>query len=386
MEIEKSNKPFVLFYSLFFLFALCAPMSQSRVTDYIPVRSLMEMIRLGLAGITCIIAFKKKFTAKQWFFFAIFLGVALTSAFFSGQYNFLFISLFCFAVSQEDVSKVIKALGFGNLLGIVIVLLLTLIGLLPNEIVYQTGRIRNTLGFNLPVLISGWYLNVGMVYVYLNRYNFDLLGAMKILLPGVIIYYFTGGRASYFALLFVTLSCLAINKLSVKKIEYLAKKMPVMLKIVYLATFAISVFVAENYQNYSFLTDLNEITTGRLRWFWIFWNRYDPTFLGQPLNRVGSFQARNTGLPMSILDNASLSLILENGIILTIALTICIFYLFSLLKKNQDITSMVIWLVIFVTFLTGNTGLFFWRNPLLFQFAYLIDYSSKNKKIRSETL
>jgi hypothetical protein len=133
-----------------------------------------------------------------------------------------------------------------------------------------------------------------------------------------------------------------------------------------------------NFETSILLQSWNRFFTGRLEWFSIYWNLYNPQLFGQYIVRIGQIMSRETGLAPMILDNALLTLLLENGIIVTAVFTWLLFSNLNRLKRKNDFASALIWLAIILTFPIATNGLWIWRNPLLFQFSFVLN---KNEEL-----
>ena len=360
-----------LFNFLFILFAVMAPISQSYFVRMFNVTNIMFILRLILLLLATINIFVEPQKIKNWLIFALIGIAAILSTFFSNEFNLLTIIIFVMSVRSKDVPKLIKFLGIGNLIGLTIIVFCSVLGILPNYIQFQTGRIRHSLGFLLPVHLSGFYMNFGLSYVYIYKDKFTLKRLFIVVMPAFIIYLLSVGRASFYTLLLIAVITFLENHLKNRTKFILTNLTNHFAKLLYLFTFAISIIVGIFYRTSSLLIELNYMFTGRFYWFYLYWQRYSPKLFGQPLLRVSIAQNRQTGARMMILDSANLTLLLENGIIMTVIVSVLIFMLISRLKKENDLTSLIIWVALIATFPLGYTALFFWRNPLLFQFALL---------------
>lgn len=99
---------------------------------------------------------------------------------------------------------------------------------------------------------------------------------------------------------------------------------------------------------------------------------YDLKLFGQPIIIESSEQTLRTGLGGITLDNTYLYLLIHLGIV---ALLIFLFLLSKLLYRLyriNDYVSLILWLSMIITMLSGNNALSLNRNFLLLQFALLI--------------
>lgn len=365
-----------IFLFSFFFYSYFFPLSISEITGYFPVYNVMYLFRnislLITILITILIFLKKWLLSRGWFKYLLISLVFFISGINAGIFQFFTLIIFCFFLNPMNFKRILKALGLGNLLGAMTVILLSLIGFIPNDLIYDTGRYRMTFGFILPVLLPGIILNIGYVFVYLNRESITLKKIMVMLIPGLIIYIFARGRASFFALVVILIGTHFTQKLTSDNRKQIIAFLVPLIKFIYVFSFLFSIYVGLNFEASTLLQSWNRFFTGRLGWISIYWNLYTPQLFGQYIIRVGQVLGRATGQEMMILDNAALTLLLENGIIVTAIFTWLLFSNLNRLKRTSDLASVLIWFAIIMTFPVANNGLWIWRNPLLFQFYFVI--------------
>jgi len=324
---------------------------------------------------------QKKMSAKSWALFSAVSLIILLSSYFSGETSFINIILYCAAVNKEDENKVIKSLLIGTLFAVSLVLLMNFFGLIPNYIqISGEHRIRNSLGFNQPVLLPGFILNIGIAYIFLNRKNITLLKILYLLIPALTINYSADGRGSTFAVVTICIFSYLVTKYRLNENEKIISRIVFFSKSVYLFLFAFSIYSAHNFMNSGWLQILNRILTGRISLFSEYWQMYNITIFGQEMIRVTQFAARGTDLRAIVLDNAYLSMLLGHGLIMTFLITILIFKLLNILKERKDLISIGIWVTLFITFFIATNSLYFWRNALIFQFVYLFEPKANFQK------
>jgi len=317
--------------------------------------------------------------------FLILPALFLISSRHSGTQNFLSILIFVFYVSDEDIKVIITSLGIGTLLGILATIGSVLLGIIPN-IVTEGTRIRQAWGFGVPVLLSGFYLNVGYVYLYLQRKKLTIIKLVVLLLPAVWIYLVTDGRMSFFSLILVSLLCYIFTKINTHR-KKIANILAIFSIFTFITSFFLIIILARNLETNQFVGTLNSFSTGRISWAATYLDIYSPSFWGQSIARVGVADSRIIGQPVMVLDNAFLTMLLEQGVFVLLVTTIALFALINYLRKKEDVVSLVIWSIIILTFSIGNNSLYFWRNPLIFQFVYLIrDWDSRIIKRSDEVL
>lgn len=367
-------KVYELFCVFLFLYSFFYVLESSQLSEELVIFSpLLNLIQGLMICIGLLLIFQKQLSVKKWIFLACISSLLLISTFLSNTQSFLIILFFCIVVKDESVDRAISYLIHGILFGCIFVVLVYLFNLIPESVhaYYRDGELRYSLGFYQPVVLPGYYLGYGLGYLYLNRHKINYVKLIILQIPAVFIGYFTASRASFYSLVITSIIIVFFNlskKSKLKKSTFLYYCS----FLIYFGGLVISVFVANYYGSMSILYTANEIFTGRVFWFSRYWNLYNPTLFGQEITRVGSVTAAEIGESMMILDNAHLSMILENGLIVFVIFTVLLILLLKKLKNNGDYVSLIIWIVAFLNFVVGNNFLTFWRNPLLFQFSYLL--------------
>ena len=398
-DIGKKIKLYDLFCFAFGIFSCLTVLVDSLLVYSLPLVQLTSFVRVSLIGFSlllcilllCIInRLSARLSALKWIVLLILFLVIFINSIVSNVQNYLIIYIFCLVISDNDFEKAIKALGVGTSIGIFIVLVSLFLGIIPNLYEFRTElgvvvQTRVTLGFNMAVFLPGYYLNLGFIYIYLNRRKFSLVRCVIIIIPAIIINHFTGGRASFVTLLVTSLTAFFVTNYfkNIKNLKKIASMLFYLNVGLFTLFFMVSVSIASNYNSSEFIQSLNELSSGRFLFYSLYWERYDATLFGQELLRVGTVRSRITGEPRMILDNAFLTILLEGGILLTAILSLSIFRLLKYLKNQLDIMSLIIWLSIILVFPFANNGMFFWRNPLIFQFSIFFGIMG-SKKIKEK--
>ena len=387
-----SKNVFAGFLVVFFVYTLAATLESSHLWGVVPHQDIINVrnIRQIVWFFSILLIAFNKYSVKNLkigMFLFIFLLQNFSSTGFNNNFttNHFTVIIVCFAMANRKIELPIKTLLFGTIVGFVAVILAYLFGIIEHVYEFRLDsvdeiRVRNPLGFNLAVISQGLYLNIALAFIYLNRYKLTLLKLISILIPGAVIYYLTGSRNS-FALLVMAVICSLIFKS--RKNEKASSLFYYGSLVAFFGLFLFSVITTIMFDyDAEGMQLLDHFTSQRLAFQSSYWDQYSLTLFGQRLHRVGTVRARITGEPRMILDNAFLNLILESGLILTSIITIALTKLLKKLKENQDVISLIIWLIAIVSLLLASATMYFWRNPLLFQFSFLLINNNRLKEGR----
>lgn len=306
----------------------------------------------------------RKIKIIQWISLFVIFSITIINAYDSKNLDILFLFLVIFSVYDKDIEYMAKHMFLGMLLGIICVLFLYKIGILEDVVQIRLGKLRHSFGFSLPIILPSIYFSLCSTYVFIRRSHLKLIEVSIFILFLIPIMYFCDGRAPGLLTILVLSGTFFSERYLINKKYFLE-----LLYIIALSTFIFailfSIFFAVNY-NSSF-GELNELFTGRLEWWNLYWDKYDIKIFGQHLIRVGGAAVlSNSSLEMMILDNSYLSILLERGWILFL---IFIYIIFKVLKffKNRGETTLIILLICWVAYgITSNELYFIDRNIMLF--------------------
>lgn len=327
--------------------------------DMVGTLSKFCLIAFGM----CIIVFSRK-TLNAWVMVSIYLSVSMITFLMSKNMDFFFSIFIVLVMAHLNIDAIYKSFFQGMILGIIFVLLLFMLGVLPDIIQIRLGAVRHSFGFSLPVILPALFFSsiCAFLYLYRNSYTWKLLLAIFVL--QIPIYYYCDGRGSFI------LSCIVLLGAMIIRYLYNDRINDILVAASIISLFVIlffSIYLAKYYDaGNTHLYDLNQQLTGRPQWWNLYWNTYNPKLFGQVVARVGGAAAiENSSLDMMILDNGYLSILLEYGIFaLVIFLSLIVFGLVSLWKKKDTIGLLILMVWIFyglvsnqIYFIDRNVGL-----------------------------
>ena len=270
------------------------------------------------------------------------MGILISQ--FDGVTNYLTMIVLMVSLSNNNITKFVKALYYSVILGIICILLMRFIGFIPDKTsLSPRGITRYAFGFGTTRGLAEMYLTFCQLFVYLK---FDRIKTWWLILLALLIIpinIYTDSRATLllgFLLLFL--------------VYMLKKKNNKLTKILYIGTVlsfivsSVAIFLGSLMYDYSpFWIKIDSFLSGRLQlghWFLV---HYPTKLLGQSLP-IGLDQQTllaqfNTDYLM--LDSGYLTMILEGGVIITVIMVLIILAAFKKMKRKEDNIGLLIWLI-----------------------------------------
>lgn len=330
---------------LFFLYSIFGVLNWSTLTYSISFGVPIILCLVGMVICMLIPFMKKQFRWSVILVVIAFLGIVVSN--FDGMTNYLTIFLVAFCLSDSDVVPFAKAIFWGSIIGVLVVISLRVLGKIPDVIgVSPRGVTRISYGFLSERGLSEHYYNLIQVYIFIHYKKIKKLVLCLLLVPYIPLYFVNDARASAF------LSALMVILVLVDKWSSNKKRMSKFLyfscNVAYILCAFFSIVGSFFYNNSSKLWSFfDNLISGRFRLGHFFITNYPPKMLGQwlPLNLGKNELWTNYGFNYLMLDSGYLTMLLEAGIIIFFVFSILIMLTFKKLKDNDDNVSLILWLV-----------------------------------------
>lgn len=373
---RKINMVYTLMSKItFFMLILCKTLELSSLNEIISFSQINRYLIYSLIVFTALQLTISKFYLTRFLIFSFLVIVFFVGYYSSGNNTLVteLIIVYCLGLSEkiEDYYKIMLNALF---LAFIIVVLSLLLGLIQNQIQYRLEEQRYTLGFRLAIYPPGILYVITSLYVFLHKQEQKKLGTILLLLANFIVMILCSGRTYFFqiiliysVLFFVQVTRKMVSKNVWTKILYI----PSISILVLGAFFSIYSALNFNYMNSNW-QKLNAVLNNRLLFASSYLKSYDLKIFGQPIVIESSEQTIKTGLGGLTLDNAYLYLLIHFGVV---AFIISLFLLMKLLRRlyeRNDYVSLLLWLSMIITMISGNNILFLNRNFLILQFSMLM--------------
>ena len=241
-----------------------------------------------------------------------------------------------------DYLKIIKIAFFSICFNVSLILLFCFAGIIPN-LIYQNGnRVRQSLGFGYPPLLSNYVFYATLCYLYIKKNKITIPIYIVILIINSFIFIKTDTKSAFCLslmtiILFITISNLKINY-NIRNLFY---------KFIFIlpttsAIFAILISYFYTPNNIIF-SKLNSLLTGRLSLANRALNDYGVKWLGQHIVFHGY---DSSGALYNIIDSSFVLYLIILGIIFLVFLVAFLTYFAKLISQKDDIYFAIIFMIV----------------------------------------
>lgn len=333
--------------------------------------SFFHDVLLGCAllfAISCMVL--KKFSLKEKFVFGILMCIGVLcyiSTRFTGLLlTFLVVTL----IPRNSIDKVFRIIFIEELFLTICIILLSLIGVLPNQVVEINKSLYTanayTFGFSHPNILTAQATTIVFLYLCVNRNNIQFKTILISLLSTLVIYYFSRGRTAFLlSLLVIILICIdktgKFNSIKSSIFKYLPY-----LNIGIILTILIVIVLFAFFGGHSRLINLinDVIFNGRIGLAWLNFKAYSMSLFGVNLdpNVWGEWQYH-------ALDNGHMMIFLQYGIVGFISYFCVVQRALNNIAKRKDIVMCIIISVLLIWLIYEGTMSYVGKNfTLLFAF------------------
>ncbi|MGK4179955.1 hypothetical protein [Lapidilactobacillus dextrinicus] len=327
-----------------------------------------------------IVVFSKK-SLRLWTLVIFLIPMLLLTYWYSRNIDYPFSILMLFSIVFLDIDEVCRGFLVGMVSGVIFVLLLFVIGVLPDVVQVRAGVTRHSFGFSLPLILPALYFCICSAFLYSRRRIYTMKSLFFLFLFQLPIYYFCDGRGPLILTTILLMGAAALRHSSSIKLR---KFFMIMGLIMLFLALILSIYIAKKYNvSNKYLNELNQNLTGRPQWWNLYWNMYHPKLFGQQIIRVGGATAiENTSIDLMILDNGYLSILLEYGIVsLIFFLLINVITLIRFYQSN-DVMGLLILILWIIYGIVTNQIYFIDRNIILIIAAFAFKNYSVQQEVR----
>ena len=359
MDLHDLTCIFGFFYSFFQV------IRTSALTSVMNLPQIREFFMLIIIVCTLLLIPKSRFSKKEWFIFLICFLIFLLNSIVSSTIVLLMniLLVYSFGKHPQKINKFVRCVLLGLICGVILIITLAVLGIIPNHFRVQGGRARYSLGFASPVALPDTYVGIIVCHIFLNKNKIKKTSLLLLLIPSIIIMQLTDGRSSFGISLIIIMGIIFLGNLNeerrIRMIKYLSSFSVLLLFFGIL----FSIYAAINFENSSFLLDLDSLFTGRFYWFSQAWTQTSVLPFG---NNVFEADERIT------LDNIYLTLILRGGIFVFLVFVMSIIKLISYLKNRKDYISFIVIIAILVNSIVSASWMPIWKNAFIFCLSDMI--------------
>lgn len=259
------------------------------------------------------------------------------------------------AVTDKNILNIIKINYKIYFWLFFIIILLSLIGIIPDWVYYRGAIERHSLGFYYPTITMGIYLSIIIMFFYLNHDKVKYSELLILELINVFLYNYTDGRMSFYLITLILILLLVYKLKKLKKFLKIIlhwKFTRIICMIVPLLLFSGTMVATFLYKNNTTVgNELNKVLSDRLSLNTKAFENYGVPLFGKKIDWNGWGGYGYTNLPSldeyeyNYVDMSYTRIIFDYGIVITIIILVgyCL-----LLKKYYD--EKKYWLVISIIF------------------------------------
>lgn len=352
-----------IYLFLFSLYAFFEVLNSSLLN----VNFIMKILKIVCPlGLFLVYLCHRKIKLNKLIISMLILLVFSTAAYHTDR-NYIFVRcLFLLCASATEFKKIVKVSLISSLVPLLIVILMSQIGYLPDYVFNHDGAAAHSLGF--PYYSKAPYILLYCIieYMYIKNNNLSWFKLILVLMINYVTYKITTLRLSFYLFMIAWILFVLLVKLNLADLRKGRKKYIVC--SFYPLAFIVTVWSALHFNmQEKFWREMNALLSGRLELSNTAFKKYPITLFGQHIEMQGN-QYHVINPNYFYIDSGFIYSLLGYGLIFTI-LTILIYsYLFKFSCEKND-KAMFIWLVTIMIFtIINNTWVNVTYNPLLLYF------------------
>ena len=279
------------------------------------------------------------------------LVILMISGFVSGNRILLWTAIMIIAFYRVDFSSVLKNLFVWEIMLVIIIILLSVIGIVPDRVFPRDGQVvRHSLGFKYSTYLPLLFLGLATIHLYLRRSRIGLIECVVILFASFIIYELTDTRLEPALVVCLTLSIYLYNRFgndTFKKYIFKISLIVVPFAIV-VSLLSVTFFDSES----DFWKKINSFTSNRIGLSSKVMNEYGITFFGNDISWVGLsniYEGEGSYSEYNAVDNAYLRILVQFGAVAMMLFVLSQSVMIAFARERGDYRLQLI-LIMFVIF------------------------------------
>lgn len=274
----------------------------------------------------------------QWGMMIAYFTFALVNFSQTGYTNFILLGEIMFSMQDMPARKVLKWTLLIMASSVTVILLLGIIGKLPNLIYYRDGLARYSFGMIYPLTASAYLFSIGTILSLLL--NKRALTVAILLMFTFITYHWMGARNDAVTIFLLAIA-VAFKPLLDKFVKTASVIVPLVIGVLIVGIPLITLFIPYGTQRYALF---NSLLSGRMDLQNESLNDYGLHLFGSfiPENGIGGYEGQNLLLKYFYIDSSFARIMYMGGILLFLVfLTIVILRLHSLAKAGMVFVAVV---------------------------------------------
>lgn len=303
--------------------------------------------------------------------------ILIISCFFSKTHSNLVLFFLIFSIKEVDTKKLVKFDIKIKIIFLIIIVCLYYMGFTENYYLYRNGIRRSSMGFSHPNKFGTILFSIYCEYIYLKNKHINIKAFFGITLAiSFAIYYFCDSRTSIITTILLFLLIVVHKYYNIFNINLIKKIFVNIFTILLIISYILGVTYNRNNKVYMLVDNL---LSTRIKSANIFLNNYNVNLFGNELD-FSEEAAKKNHVGKLILDNAYIRILLNYGLIYTIAFG----YMYILLmKKSLKDENMILFIILSIFAIRGlveNNAFALYANIFLL-YIYEIIYIRKGENI-----
>lgn len=326
--LKKKELEEIIILFLYSLFLMSTVLMYSSLV--INAQKFRLLCAVGMATIT-LISCQWNYYQLEWFIVgSLGAGISILSAPDLSK-DFFIIVLIAFSFSNISLKKVVNVslASVGSFL--VILVILSYFGKIPNLIFYRDGAIRYSFGMQYPLTFAGYMFYLCILISLKVKKKFIKVWLFLLVITSYFIIKFTGARNDAVGILLIGLAIIFGRKNYFKKYRAFVLEIATYLLIAF--SMFITILIPYTSKNYWVL---NKVLSNRLQLQYELFQRYTPHFWGQYIFQQGYGGQVGVINNYFFIDNAYLKLLFMGGILFFIFFVLTILWRLGTLIKYKN--------------------------------------------------
>lgn len=318
MRIKKQDIKSNLYYiiiSLFVIYNMIFVLSTIGDKIVLSANFRTVLISILIFGLLIII-FNTRYTIKEFVRICILLLTSLFVTLFTYDDTILLFCLFCVAIKDISMEDVFRKTFFVELILTIVIIFLALVGEIDNKFTvgFSIWDYRIYLGYKHPNFCGTIFVNLILLLYIIREGNFKF--REYIFSVVLMIIDFVGPKSK--TMLIITSALIGITLIQKFVPTKMYKKLIELSKYLPLVVMAATLVMVLNYHhNEDVFVSLNDFLSTRLEQTSYYFNKYDITLFGQPIEQVTYLQVFRAE-DVHTLDNGYMYLLLGKGLLFTV--------------------------------------------------------------------
>jgi len=377
---RRSSNGVSIYIGMFVIFLIVSNLMVSTISPYIPdvIYSTIKYICIGIVLFKII--FLTKYTLKELIIIILIVSVISLSAYEARTNTLLFGTVFIIGAKNVPFEKIVKAFFYTSLILVLGMFLLSIIGVIPNDIYYRESIPRYSFGSNYPTDFGAHIFYLLAAFAYLRRKKYGYVDFLLSLGTALFIWKFCDARLDVGLIIILSIGLLIISKRELNFKRFFDSCFTILPLSYLLSSFLIILFTIRYNVSSTFYTKMDSWLSQRLSIGHLGFDAYGMKLFGQAIQQHGwgGMTGAVSGYVYFFLDSSFIQLLLSYGIIVAVIFVSAFTYVGFKRMNDQELVLVLILSVIAISGIVDQHIIDLAFNPFLYIFWDSSFNSSEN--------